>query len=138
MKTLTQKPIRRLAAMQRVALPLLPLLLLDIHPVSASVLEEVIVTAQKREENLQTTPMSITVIQGEALDMLGITSFDDVARATPSITFFPTRIRPTCWYCISADRVCRTPRRLRLMAMLKTRATASILVARTSRRAAWT
>jgi iron complex outermembrane receptor protein len=55
----------------------------------AAVLEEVIVTAQKRAENMQTTPMSISAIQGQDIAALGITSFDDVARASPSITFSP-------------------------------------------------
>ncbi|MFK7977695.1 MAG: TonB-dependent receptor [Halioglobus sp.] len=57
--------------------------------VSAGVLEEVFVTAQKKSENLQETPVSITAFQGEALDNFRITSFDDVASATPSITFSP-------------------------------------------------
>ena len=58
-------------------------------PLMAAALEEVIVMAQKREENLQDAPMSITAIQGAELEAMQITSFDDVARASPSITFTP-------------------------------------------------
>jgi iron complex outermembrane receptor protein len=58
-------------------------------PLMAAALEEVIVMAQKRQENLQDTPMSITAMTGAELDAMQITSFDDVARATPSITFTP-------------------------------------------------
>lgn len=57
--------------------------------VFAGVLEEVFVTAQKKTENLQEAPVSITAFQGDALDNFRITSFDDVASATPSITFSP-------------------------------------------------
>ena len=34
------------------------------------VMEEVIVTAQKREENIQDVPVSVSVLQGEELDVL--------------------------------------------------------------------
>ena len=85
MKKHASKTAHRISAVQLAALPWL----LAVLPASASTLEEVIVTAQKRAENLQTTPMSISAIQGETLEALGITSFDDVARATPSITFSP-------------------------------------------------
>lgn len=56
---------------------------------AAGKLEEVIVTAQKRSENLQTTPMSISAIQSDTIEALSITSIDDVAKASPSITFSP-------------------------------------------------
>lgn len=70
---------------------LLPLTLLCL-PGQAAVLEEVFVTAQKRTENLQDTAMSVTALQGEALDAFRIGSFDDVAKISPSITFssYPT------------------------------------------------
>jgi iron complex outermembrane receptor protein len=52
-------------------------------------LEEVIVTAQKREENLQTVPIAITTFSGADLEQRGITSFDGIAHAIPSISFTP-------------------------------------------------
>jgi iron complex outermembrane receptor protein len=51
------------------------------------VLEEVIVTAQKRQENLQNVPLSITAIGTEKLEQLHITSFDDYAQMLPSVSF---------------------------------------------------
>ena len=39
-------------------------------------LEEVIVTAQKRAENLQDVPISIAVLNADALSNMGIVSFD--------------------------------------------------------------
>ena len=44
------------------------------------VLEEVIVTAQKREEMIQDVPMAITAYSGENLDELGVVNLTDVGR----------------------------------------------------------
>jgi len=49
-------------------------------------LEEVIVTAQKREENLQETPIAITALTSDAIERLGITSFADVAAVSRKMT----------------------------------------------------
>ena len=55
-------------------------------PASGAVqLEEVKVTAQRREEQLQKTPMSLTVISGEQLDRMRITRLDDIKFVTPNI-----------------------------------------------------
>ncbi|MBV6424709.1 MAG: Vitamin B12 transporter BtuB [Steroidobacteraceae bacterium] len=53
------------------------------------VLQEVTVTAQKQEENLQDVPIAITALSGEELENRGITSFAGVAQSTPSISFSP-------------------------------------------------
>jgi len=50
-----------------------------------STLEEVIVTARKRTENLQDVPMSIDVYTAKDLQNLGISLFEDYATITPSI-----------------------------------------------------
>jgi len=52
-------------------------------------LEEVIVTAQKREENLQETPIAITALTSDAIERLGITSFADVAAVSPALATAP-------------------------------------------------
>jgi iron complex outermembrane receptor protein len=54
---------------------------------AADVIQEVIVTAQKRAENLQTTPIAISAFSSEALQNRGITDFAGVAQSTPSINF---------------------------------------------------
>ena len=55
-------------------------------PASGAVqLEEVKVTAQRREEQLQKTPMSLTVIAGEQLDRMQIARLDDIKFVTPNI-----------------------------------------------------
>lgn len=52
-------------------------------------LEEVIVTAQKQEENIQTVPLAITALTSEELRQQGITNVAGIAQATPSISFSP-------------------------------------------------
>ena len=54
---------------------------------SDSTLEEVIVTARKRSENLQDVPMSIEVYTAKDLQNLNISQFEDYATMTPSISF---------------------------------------------------
>ncbi|HEX8669046.1 MAG TPA: TonB-dependent receptor [Allosphingosinicella sp.] len=48
---------------------------------------DIIVTAQKREENLQDVPIAITAIGTEKLDELQVNDFQDYARQIPSISF---------------------------------------------------
>ena len=54
---------------------------------SASDVGEVIVTAQKRAENVRTVPVSISALGGEAVKVERITSFDDLSRAVPDVAF---------------------------------------------------
>lgn len=49
-------------------------------------MDEIVVTAQKREERLQDVPISIQAFTQEKLDVLGIQSVQDVQRATPGFT----------------------------------------------------
>jgi iron complex outermembrane receptor protein len=50
-------------------------------------LQEVVVTAQKRSEDLQKVPISLTVLGGEKLDQLQVTQFDDYVKFLPSVSF---------------------------------------------------
>ena len=52
-------------------------------------LEEVVVTAQRREESLQDAPIAITALSSETLELRGITDFGAVAEATPSMSLTP-------------------------------------------------
>ena len=54
---------------------------------AAAELEEVIVTAAKRETGLQEIPMSISAISGDVLEKNGITDFTDIATSVPSVSF---------------------------------------------------
>lgn len=54
-------------------------------------LDEIIVTAQKRQENLQDTPISITVMSGDDLQTRGITTINDFASgAVPALRMAPS------------------------------------------------
>lgn len=55
-----------------------------------AMLEEIIVTAAKREQTLLEVPSSITVLSGEQLDQRGIESFDAYARGIPGVSFQST------------------------------------------------
>src|ERR1039457_1621359 len=50
-------------------------------------LEEIVVTAQKRAENLQDVPVSIQALSTAKLEELHVTSFDDYAKFLPSVSF---------------------------------------------------
>jgi len=53
---------------------------------AAMMLEEVTVTARKREEGLQSAPIAISAYTGDSLDYRGVTKLDDIARFVPSLT----------------------------------------------------
>src|ERR1700680_1044198 len=50
-------------------------------------LQEVIVTATRREESLSRVPISVTALTQESLDDRGIKDFSEVARFTPGVNF---------------------------------------------------
>jgi iron complex outermembrane receptor protein len=50
-------------------------------------LEEVVVSAQKRDENLQNVPLSIQAFGTEKLQELNVQSFDDYAKFLPSLSY---------------------------------------------------
>lgn len=54
---------------------------------SNRLLEEVVVTAQKREENSQDVPISIQAFSGEKLEAFGIETTADLQKITPGLTF---------------------------------------------------
>jgi iron complex outermembrane receptor protein len=51
--------------------------------------EEIVVTAQFREQNLQDTPIAITAVSGAMLEARSQTSVQDVANQSPSVTLKP-------------------------------------------------
>lgn len=54
---------------------------------SNRLLEEVVVTATKREENIQNVPIAITAFTADKLDAVGVQSPHDLPRITPGLTF---------------------------------------------------
>jgi outer membrane receptor protein involved in Fe transport len=57
---------------------------------ASGVLQEVIVTARKRQENLQDVPLSVAVFTKKDLQNLAINQFEDYAEKSPSISFIST------------------------------------------------
>ena len=52
----------------------------------AKVLDEVVVTSQKRTSTVQKTPVSITAVSGDDLQDRGITNFTTLAQSTPGVS----------------------------------------------------
>jgi outer membrane receptor protein involved in Fe transport len=50
-------------------------------------LSEIVVTAEKRSENIQKVPLSIQVIDAKKLDQLNVTNFQDYVKFVPSVQF---------------------------------------------------
>src|ERR1700686_2689209 len=53
----------------------------------SSGLEEITVTAQRRSESIQNVPITIQAVTGDQLTQLNITTFDDVLKLLPNVTF---------------------------------------------------
>lgn len=53
----------------------------------AATLEEIIVTAQKRAENLQQTAVAVTAVSAEMVENVGAYSLQDIARLAPNTQF---------------------------------------------------
>ena len=59
----------------------------SVNMATAAVLEEIIVTAQKREQSLQDVGISVTAFTGDQISELGFTNPIDLASQTPGLTF---------------------------------------------------
>ncbi len=88
-------PARR-GALLRAGVPVVSALLACMHATYAAdtadaantaTLQEVVVTAEKRVENLQDVPVSIQAIGNEQLEQLHVTNFDDYVKYLPSVSF---------------------------------------------------
>lgn len=59
----------------------------------ATMIEELVVTAQKREESLQDIPVAVSAYTDETRDVVGIRSIQDFATFTPGLSFNTTTDR---------------------------------------------
>ncbi len=59
---------------------------------------EIIITATKREENLQNVPISVQAIGTRRLDQLNISNFEDYTKQLPSVTFLTAQPGATTVY----------------------------------------
>jgi iron complex outermembrane receptor protein len=53
---------------------------------SSGTLQEIVITAQRRSENLQTVPIAVTALKGDDLDGKAISSIADLENASPSLS----------------------------------------------------
>ena len=53
-------------------------------------LQEIVVTATRRQQSIDKVPVSITAFSQEKMDEQGVKSIDDVAKFTPGLTFAPS------------------------------------------------
>ena len=58
-------------------------------------LEEVVVTARRRAENLQDVPIAVTALTGADLDLRGSANIGELAQEIPSVTLEPSRATNT-------------------------------------------
>ncbi len=58
-------------------------------PQAAAIVDDVVVTARRRSENLQDVPIAVTAVTGEGLDARGYSSITDIQQMTPNLTFTP-------------------------------------------------
>ncbi|MEM8936293.1 MAG: TonB-dependent receptor [Pseudomonadota bacterium] len=80
--------LARRLSMQTSALALASCAAFSVQPALAQGDDVIVVTAQKREQNLQEVPITINVLGEEALEDRNIQSFNDYAFALPAVTFF--------------------------------------------------
>ena len=76
-----------LASLSGAVLSSTPALAQDAAPADSGYDDEIIVTAQKREENLQNVPISIQALGTRKLDQLNVTNFEDFSKLLPSVSF---------------------------------------------------
>ncbi|MGI1680131.1 MAG: TonB-dependent receptor [Cellvibrionaceae bacterium] len=60
-----------------------------------SILEEIVVTAERRAQNLQDVPLSITAFGDETRDRVGILSIQDMADFSPGLSYTTANDRPS-------------------------------------------
>ncbi len=75
------------AAAQSLGVVLSILAMPNFAQANSRLLEEVVVTAQKREENSQDVPITMLAMSGEKLEALGVETTADLQKITPGLTF---------------------------------------------------
>lgn len=61
------------------------ILAVSLPSAQAQVLEEVVVTAQRRVQSLQDVPVSVEVFSGAEIDLMGYRNMDDLSKFSPSV-----------------------------------------------------
>ena len=93
-----QKPItkeeKKMSYNQRILIPLIlakcALISGFTYAQNEITLEEIVVTAQKRAENLQSTPIAVSAFTATTLENKGIDNISELANFTPNLVFDTT------------------------------------------------
>src|SRR5262245_19276878 len=64
---------------------------------SADTLEEIVITARQREEDIQTVPVAVSVVRGDALDDTGTVNPQSLAALVPSLYYNSANPRNTAY-----------------------------------------
>ena len=64
----------------------LPMITLAGEAADGAVLDEVVVTAQKRSQNIQDVPIAVTAVDSEAVLNAGIVNIQDLGQIVPTLT----------------------------------------------------
>src|SRR5271170_4091323 len=59
----------------------------DTSATDSDSIQEIVVTAQRRNETIENVPITIQAITGDQLKQLNVTTFDDLLKYTPNVTF---------------------------------------------------
>ncbi|WP_317928602.1 TonB-dependent receptor [Halioxenophilus sp. WMMB6] len=62
-----------------------------VNAAEVKMIEEVVVTARRREESLQDVPIAVTAFSSDDLEMRGAADISELAQVTPSVTLEPSR-----------------------------------------------
>jgi len=65
--------------------------------VAQAVLDEVIVTATKRAENIQDVPVSVAVVDADTMEKMGITDMEDLSLAVPNFEINSSGVIPNLY-----------------------------------------
>lgn len=71
------------------------LLILPSTSLAQLALEEIVVTAQRRNESLQNVPISLEAVTGDKIQMQGYRALDELAQFTPTVLVEPEHLRPS-------------------------------------------
>src|SRR5210317_2251592 len=75
-------------------LSLLSLAIMSLPTVAQPMLEEVVVTAQKRVQNLQDVPISVSAMSGQKIEDVGITNLEELTLFIPNVNISQGQAQP--------------------------------------------
>jgi iron complex outermembrane recepter protein len=62
------------------------------EPLDSGALEEIVVTAERREESVLDTPVAVTALSGEFLEERGLSTVEDLTEYAPSLQIFTEQV----------------------------------------------